>query len=112
MAENEKSKSKKIEKSKPGKKKGSVKTGGRKKGVPNKASQKTSLLEYAREIGKAPAELMLEVANGLQPIEGYTFTASEMLQAAKDVAPYCHPKLRSTEIKGEMIPATLIIKSS
>jgi hypothetical protein len=55
---------------------------------------------------------MLEVANGLQPIEGYTFTASEMLQAAKDVAPYCHPKLRSTEIKGEMIPATLIIKSS
>lgn len=89
---------------------------GRKAGEPNKKTQKHSLLEYARQVGKTPAEFLIDVANGIpfKDAKGteYTPTHAEMVQAAKDVAPYCHPKLRSQEIKGEIIPATLIFKNA
>ena len=89
------------------------KNSGRTTGQPNKGTEKHSLLEYARKVGKAPAEFLIDVANGKSfkndAGEEYTPTHDEMVQAAKDVAPYCHPKLRSQEIKGEIIPGVLKI---
>lgn len=86
---------------------------GRPKGEPNKGTEKHSLLEYARMSGKTPAEFLIDVMNGkVKEINGYTFTGQDRYQAAKDAAPYCHPKLRSQEIKGEIIPGVLTIKNA
>lgn len=89
---------------------------GRKPGEPNKDSKKHSLLEYARQVGKPPAEFLIDIANGI-PFKDASGTEhkpthAEMAQAARDVAPYCHPKLRSQEIKGEIIPGVLTIKNA
>lgn len=94
-------------------KKKRAKTGGRKTGTVNKDSKKLSLLEYARKNGgQSPVEFLLDVQNGVKQVDGHEPTYAERADAAKAAAPYCHPKLRSTEIKGEIIPATLIIKNA
>ena len=91
-----------------------AKTGGRAPGTPNKDSKKLSLLEYARkQRGKSPVEFLLDVMNAkTKTIRGHEVTYSDRIDAAKAAAPYCHPKLRSTEIKGEIIPATFIIEGA
>ena len=91
---------------------------GRGKGTPNKDSKKFSLLEYARaEGGTSPVEFLLDILNERKMIptedgKGRKPTHAERKEAAVYAAPYCHPKLRSQEIKGEIIPATFIIKNS
>ena len=111
MSEGVKKKStrKRVEVAKPKRKK----SGGRKAGTPNKDNPKLSLLEYARKDGgKSPVEFLLDIMNGNADTAEHKFTQNERVDAAKAAAPYCHPKLRSTEIKGEIIPATLIIKNA
>ena len=90
------------------KKKAAPKKGSR-KGVPNKKTDnlRMSLLEYARKDGGlSPVEYLLTIANNADENQAIR------MDAAKAAAPYCHPKLRSTEIKGEIIPATLIIRNA
>lgn len=72
---------------------GTPKTGGRKKGVPNKAT-----IERQAEVaasGLTPLEFMLQVMR----------TGSDearQLDAAKAAAPYVHPRLAAVEHSGEM----------
>lgn len=74
---------------------GSAKTGGRKKGVPNK--NKIALIERIKEKfpGYCPIEKMCEIA--LNPINEINIR----LTANKEVAQYIYPKLKSIEHKGE-----------
>lgn len=74
-----------------GKKPGSIKTGGRKKGTPNKESQ--SLIERIKQ--KFP---------NYCPVEGLCMIAMDpetelqyKLQAHKEVAQYIYPKLKSID---------------
>lgn len=94
-------------------KKKRAKTGGRKSGDVHDA-KKFSLLEYARKNGgTSPVEFLLDIVNErVEKIEGHVITYRDRVDAAKAAAPYCHPKLRSTEIKGEIIPATFIIEDA
>lgn len=69
-----------------------LKTGGRKKGVPNKAS-----IERAEAIaasGLTPLDYMLKVMRESKD-------AGERLDAAKSAAPYVHPKLANVELTGK-----------
>ena len=89
------------------KKKAAPKKRGRKNGVPNHDSKKFSLLEYARRNGgQSPIEFLLDIMNDPN------HTEADRKDSAKAAAPYCHPRLRSTEIKGEIIPATFIIEDA
>jgi len=92
-------------------KKAAPKKRGRPAGSINKKdTQKLSLLEYARKNGgQSPIEFLLDIQNGLKQKDGHEPTHAERVSAAQAAAPYCHPKLRSMEIKGEIIPATFII---
>jgi hypothetical protein len=70
-----------------------IKTGGRKKGVPNRAS-----VARAREIaesGETPLEYMLRIMRDTEKPEELRF------EAAKAVAPFIHPKLSSAEVRSE-----------
>lgn len=70
-----------------------AKTGGRKKGVPNKAS-----IARAAEIassGLTPLDYMLSVLRDVRR------GIDERLEAAKSAAPYVHPKLASMELTGK-----------
>lgn len=73
---------------------GHPKTGGRKKGVPNKASA-AKAAEIAAT-GKTPLEFMLDVMRDKSQPEDMR------LDAAKAAAPYVHPKLSSIETSGSM----------
>jgi hypothetical protein len=73
--------------------KGLPKTGGRRKGVPNKATA-----EKAAEIaasGLTPLDYMLSV------MRDETVPRPERVDAANKAAPYIHPKLASIEHTGE-----------
>jgi hypothetical protein len=76
-----------------GRPKGIPKTGGRKKGTPNKASA-AKAAEVAAS-GLTPLEYMLEVVRDLDA------ERSVRLDAAAKAAPYVHPKLASIEHTGE-----------
>lgn len=72
---------------------GMPKSGGRKKGIPNKAS-----IQRAREIaesGLTPLDYMISV------LRDASLPLDKRLQAAKDAAPYVHPKLASVEHRGD-----------
>ncbi len=72
---------------------GGPKTGGRKKGVPNKVT-----LEREREIrqsGLTPLEYMLSL------MRNEANTTETRFEAAKAAAPYVHPKLAAVEFKGD-----------
>lgn len=70
-----------------------IKTGGRKKGVPNKATA-AKQAEIAAS-GLTPLEFMLDVMRN----EGNE--QSVRLDAAKAAAPYVHPKLANIDAKIE-----------
>ena len=81
---------------KPGKKPGSPKTGGRRKGSRNKRTRE--LLEKAEAGGQSAIEFMLEVMRD-------TKNDTEMrLDAAKAVAPYLHAKRAPEDRGGNTVP--------
>ncbi|MEN6505004.1 MAG: hypothetical protein ABFD92_10720 [Planctomycetaceae bacterium] len=70
------------------------KTGGRRKGVPNKAT--TERQKAVAESGLTPLEYMLaEMRDENNPKD-------VRLDAAKSAAPYVHPKLAAVEFKGDL----------
>lgn len=69
------------------------KTGGRKKGTPNKAT--AELRTGALRDGVSPLAFMLEVMRDEER------DSNVRLDAAKAAAPYIHPKLATHEIKGD-----------
>jgi hypothetical protein len=69
--------------------KGRKKTGGRQKGVPNKSTRE-KLLNLIPS-GKDPLTFFLEV------LADETAPFDTRAMAAKEAAPYCHPKLASVE---------------
>jgi hypothetical protein len=79
-----------------------VKTGGRKKGTPNKATAKKA--EQVAASGLTPLDFMLDVMRNA----GHDFDIR--LDAAKSAAPYVHPKLAAMELTGkdgsDLIPKT------
>lgn len=71
-----------------------VKTGGRKKGTPNKAISKLPYIPALADKGEAPRDFLLRVMRDeQQPME-------MRVTAAKAAAPYCHPQLKSIEVSG------------
>jgi hypothetical protein len=72
--------------------KGRKKTGGRQKGVPNKSTrEKREKLLNLIPSGKDPLTFFLEV------LADRTAPFDVRAMAAKEAAPYCHPKLASVE---------------
>jgi hypothetical protein len=69
------------------------KTGGRKKGTPNKATAKRAA-EIAAS-GLTPLDFLLSV------IRDNEADISSRLEAAKAAAPYVHPKLANVELTGK-----------
>lgn len=86
----------------PGRPKGIPKTGGRRKGVKNKASVERE--KAVAESGLTPLEFMLSIMRGVPPegsgaAEQIAF-AGMRFEAAKAAAPYVHPKLANIEHSG------------
>ena len=93
------------------------KTGGRKKGTPNKRTQ--DLLDKAREIGRDPFETLLLFSNGDWEALGYseekylassnehgdfykyTIDPSVRASCAERACQYIHPKRKAIEITGK-----------
>ena len=75
-----------------------VKQGGRKKGVPNKATR--ALRDAAASTGLLPHELLLAVARG-EIIDGVVPSFDQRLTAMKDAAPYYAPKLAAVAHDGD-----------
>lgn len=69
--------------------KGIAKTGGRKKGTPNKRTQ--AVAKQAAAKGLTPIEFMLQVLRNPQS------TFEQRQWAANAAAPYCHPRLAAVE---------------
>ncbi len=69
------------------------KTGGRKKGTPNKATAKREA-EIAKS-GKTPLQFLLDRMRNSKA------DMAERIECAKAAAPYVHPKLASIEHKGK-----------
>lgn len=85
-----------------GRPKGQAKTGGRQRGVKNKASVEREKAVAAS--GITPLEFMLNIMRGkppegLGPVELLAFTGMRF-EAAKAAAPYVHPKLANIEHSG------------
>ncbi len=72
---------------------GSPKTGGRKKGTPNKATAKRQA-EVAKS-GKTPMQFLLDRMRNPEA------DMAERIECAKAAAPYVHPKLASIEHSGK-----------
>lgn len=70
-----------------GRHKGTPKTGGRRKGSPNKAS--AARQAKLAKSGLMPLEYMLKI------LRDKGSTDEQKTWAAKEAAPYCHPKLAS-----------------
>lgn len=73
----------------PGRRKGTPKTGGRKKGTPNKATAAKAAQIAAS--GQTPLDYLLEVMRNTRNV------LSVRVDAAKAAAPYVHPKLQAIE---------------
>jgi hypothetical protein len=77
---------------------GLPKTGGRKKGTPNKVKGKATLERQAMaavSAGETPLEFLLRVMRDVQqPMD-------VRIGAAKAAAPYCHRQLKAVEHMGE-----------
>ncbi len=74
-------------------KQGRAKTGGRRKGTPNKANAARE--EEIRASGITPLDYLLTVLRDADKPE------QVRIDAAKAAAPYVHPKLASVEVKGD-----------
>lgn len=70
-----------------------VKTGGRQKGTPNKVKKELRLAIASS--GASPLDFMLAV------LREDSFPVALRLAAAKDAAPYIHPKLANIELTGK-----------
>jgi hypothetical protein len=80
---------------KRGRKPGSPKTGGRKKGTKNKRTLvRLGLAKEAAETGVTPLAFLLAV------MRDETRPPAERLEAAKSAAPYMHPRLAAIEHSG------------
>jgi hypothetical protein len=76
----------------PGRPKGHPKTGGRKRGTPNKRT--TELQARIRATGMMPLDFMIAVMrNAKAPLE-------LRFEAARQAAPYVHPRLTAIEHSG------------
>lgn len=75
-----------------GRPKGVPKTGGRKKGVPNKVTLKKA--EEIAKSGLTPLEFMLKILRDNKQ------EVSARMEAAKAAAPYVHPRLANVEVAG------------
>lgn len=99
-----------------GRPQGTPKTGGRKKGSPNKPTRE--LKEIAADLGVDPFEVLLHFAKGDFAALGYdecvtkytkagdsyeepTIGPELRQKAAKDACEYLYPKLKSIELKGD-----------
>ena len=90
------------------------KTGGRKKGAANKRTRE--IADKATETGTTPLEYLLTIMRSpmmpelkealdkgqinLEVISGLSGWHQMRYNAAKDAAPYIHPRLQSTTVKG------------
>lgn len=81
-----------------GRKPGTPKTGGRQKGVGNKATAEREA-EIAAS-GLTPLEYMLDVMRNVATDE------ARRLEAAKSAAPYVHPRLTAMELSGAVAGLT------
>jgi hypothetical protein len=80
------------------------KTGGRRRGTPNKAS--AAKAAEVRSSGLTPLDYMVSVMrNKKLPLD-------RRLEAAKSAAPYIHPKLASVAVKSEDQPGSVTNKSN
>jgi hypothetical protein len=79
------------------------KTGGRKKGTPNKAT--AAFMAEVAASGKTPLEVMIDNMRTFYA-DGDRMAAQE---CAKDAAPYIHPKLQAIEHSGDQKPIRHII---
>lgn len=81
-----------------GRKAGTPKTGGRKKGTPNKKTLIAS--DKLEELGVDPLEILATIASG-KPLEGTADlpTLDQRKQAAEKLMPYIYPTLKSIEHK-------------
>ena len=83
--------------------KGTPKTGGRKKGTPNKRTRQ--MQEAIEASGLTPLEHMLSV------LRDENATAMERMDAAKAAAPYVHARLAAIEQAGnEEKPVRMIVQ--
>lgn len=73
-------------------KKGFPKTGGRKKGTPNRAS--LPVTEICQTNGCSPIEVLIEFCKSKNP--------QLRFQAAKELCQYLHPKRKAIELSGEI----------
>lgn len=82
------------------------KKGGRKAGVPNKATISAKLL--AEKMGVDPFEILLHIANGnyialgFKETEACRLTLDHRLLAAKEAVKYLRPQLRAIEHSGNI----------
>lgn len=84
-------------------KKGLPKTGGRKKGCPNKKTQE--LRECAERLGVNPFEVLLLFAEGNWKALGYNrsvIAPPVRARAAAEACQYLHPKRKAIEHSGEI----------
>ena len=94
-----------------GRKKGTTKTGGRKKGTPNKVSRATVL--QARRTGELPHEFLLRLMRGRDKFKTVVVLADgktkelmrlptlpERFDAARAAAPYYAPRLVASIVEG------------
>lgn len=70
-----------------------LKTGGRKKGIPNKKTQ--ALISRVETSGLLPVDYLLSV------MRDESIDRCQRMDAGKAVAPYIHPKLANIEVTGK-----------
>lgn len=76
-----------------------VKTGGRKKGIPNKATQKRrDVARKALKAGMTPLDVLLEAMRDAYKDGGARGAAPH----AKEAAPYVHPRLSAIAMKAKL----------
>lgn len=78
-----------------------VKTGGRKKGTPNKATAARE--KEVAASGLTPLDFMLTV------LRDETREFADRMDAAKSAAPYCHPKRAAIDSDGNDAGLTVIV---
>lgn len=71
-----------------------IKTGGRKKGTPNK--DKECIRDKIEGMGVYPLEMIAEIAKTYHDLGDY----DRAIVAAKELAPYMYPKLKTIEHTG------------
>lgn len=86
-----------VSQPRPGRPKGLPKTGGRKKGTPNKVKEKKRLIAEAHAQGlQTPLDFLCGI------FRDETQSTELRLNAAKAAAPYMHPALKSVDFHGHL----------